>query len=117
VTARSFFVLRVLAALGFASAAVNHAVHAAHGEGVVVRHEVFVGINLLLGALLVLRPRIAIVPIALLSLQQIPSHGRDFVQSLHEANVDWPSLGVVFFFPAVLALLVAERRATRARSP
>ncbi len=33
------------------------------------------------------------------------------------AAIDWPSLGVVFFFPAVLTLLVVERRRDTRGSP
>ena len=109
----SFRALRVAAAVLFAVAAVNHAVLASRGQGVVWRHELFVGINLVLGALIALRPRWALPPIALLSLQQIPSHGMDLVRSFDQPRAqdwDWPSLGVVFFFPAVIALLVVERR-------
>lgn len=111
-----FRAARRIAGVLFAVAAVNHAVLAARGEGVVWRHDLFVGINLVLGALVALpksAPRWALPPIALLSLQQIPSHGSDFVRSFSSpagGAVDWPSLGVVLFFPAVIALLVAERR-------
>lgn len=109
----SFRALRIAAGILFAVAAVNHAVLAARGQGVVWRHELFVGINLVLGALIALpknAPRWALPPIALLSLQQIPSHGMDFLRSFDQPPVDWPSLGVVLFFPAVIALLVVERR-------
>ncbi len=95
----------------FAVAAVNHAVLASRGEGVVWRHELFVGINLVAAAGLVVRPRWMLAPLALLACQQIPSHGADLVRSIRGPEpVDWPSLGVVLFFPAVLTLLVVERR-------
>ena len=109
--------LRVIAAVLFCVAAVNHAVLAARGQGVVWRHELFVGINLALAAGLVLRPRWVLLPLALLACQQIPSHGADFVRSLSEPAIDWPSLGVVFFFPVVLTLLVVERRRGKRGSP
>ncbi|HEY8074420.1 MAG TPA: hypothetical protein VIF62_09925 [Labilithrix sp.] len=98
-------------------AAVNHGVLAARGEGVVWRHELFVGLNLAAALGLVTRPRWMLLPLALLACQQIPSHGADFVRSLGEPAIDWPSLGVVFFFPAVLTLLVVERRRDRPGSP
>jgi hypothetical protein len=55
--------------------------------------------------------------LGLLSLQQIPSHGRDFLESTHDGSIDWPSLGVVVFFPAVLTLLIVERTRNRRERP
>jgi hypothetical protein len=114
---RRFRILRLAFAAMLVVAAVNHGLLASRGEGVVWRHELFVGLNLVLAALLALRPRWALWPIALLSLQQIPSHGSDFVKSFSEPVVDWPSLGVVFFFPSVITLLVVERRRGRPEAP
>jgi hypothetical protein len=114
---RHFRALHVVFAVMLAIAAANHALLASRGQGVVWRHELFVGVNLVLALLLVVRPRWALAPIAILSIQQIPSHGTDFVKSLSEPVTDWPSLGVVFFFPAVITLLVVERRRDRPGSP
>ena len=80
------------AALLTATAA-NHARLAAMGAGDVARHELFVGLNLGLALLLVLRPRWALAPGA----------------------VDWASAGVLVFFPVLLTLLVVERRTAGTR--
>ena len=93
--------------------AMNHARLAASAAGNVGRHEVFVGLNLLLAGLLVARPRWALLPAALLSVQQLYSHGSDLVASVREPGpLDWASVGVLVFFPALLTLLVFERRRT-----
>jgi hypothetical protein len=102
--------LRAVAAMLFVVAAANHARLAAAGQGVVWRHDLFVGINIAAAAGLLARPRWTLAPLAALACQQIPSHGADFVRSLRTEHIDWPSLGVVLFFPAVLTLLVVERR-------
>ncbi len=105
----------VFAAL-VAITAANHARLAAAGAGNVMRHEVFVGLNLALASLLVARPRWALLPAALLSVQQLYSHGSDLLASLHEPGpFDWASVGVLVFFPALVMLLVVERR--RAGTP
>jgi len=96
--------------------ALNHARLAAAGAGNVPRHELFVGLNLALAALLVTRPRWALLPAALLSVQQLYSHGSDLIASVREPGpLDWASVGVVVFFPALLTLLVYERRRTAGR--
>lgn len=105
------------ARLGFAAllgvTALNHARLAATGAGNVARHEVFVGLNLALAWLLVARPRWALLAAALLSVQQLYSHGSDLLASIHEPGpFDWASVGVLVFFPALLTLLVVERRRT-----
>ena len=92
-------------------AATSHARLAAAGGAHVLRHELFVGLNLALATLLVLRPRWALLPTALLSIQQLSSHGSDLVDSVRGPGpFDWASLGVLVFFPALLTLLVVERR-------
>lgn len=114
--ARRLALARLIAAGFLAVAAVEHARHAAAGGAHVLRHELFVGINLALAALLVARPRLALVPTALLSVQQLWSHGSDLVDSLRGPGpLDWASVGVVVFFPTLVTLLVAERR--RAGTP
>ncbi|MDB5218856.1 MAG: hypothetical protein JWO86_6783 [Myxococcaceae bacterium] len=98
----------------------NHGRLAAAGAGNVTRHEVFVGLNVALALLLVARPRWALGPAALLSAQQLYSHGSDLLESIEArrhgaADFDWASVGVLVFFPALLTLLVVERR--RAGTP
>jgi hypothetical protein len=109
----SFARARVLFAALLAVTAANHARLAMAGAGNVMRHEVFVGLNLALALLLVARPRWALLPAALLSVQQLYSHGSDLLASVHEPGpFDWASVGVLVFFPALLTLLVVERRRT-----
>lgn len=108
---RTFRWLRMIAAGILAAAAVNHATLAMRGAGSVPRHEVFVGVNAALAALLLVRPRWALPAAILASLQQVPSHGQDLVRSLG-GTLDWSSLGVVLFFPALVTLLAVERRAS-----
>ncbi|MEO8798756.1 MAG: hypothetical protein ABI551_12790 [Polyangiaceae bacterium] len=96
-----------------AIAAVNHARLAFAGEPSVGRHWVFVGVNVLLGTLVVLAPRAALVLAVPLAAQQAWSHGRALLASIAEPPFDWASLGVLLFFPAlliVLALTVVQER-------
>lgn len=99
------------AILLFISAA-NHARLAALGEASVQRHQVFVGINAGLALLLLARPRWALLPTIALTVQQMNGHGRDLLASIKAPSLpfDWASLGVVLFFPALIALLVVARR-------
>ena len=88
------------------------------GAGDVARHEIFVGLDLALAVLLVVRPRWALAPTAMLTAQQIWSHGSNLLDSTQGPGpFDAVSALVVVFFPALLALLVVERRAhARART-
>jgi hypothetical protein len=105
---------RLLFALLLTVTAVNHARLSATGASAnVTRHAVFVGLNLGLAWLLVARPSWALVPAALLAAQQLYSHGSDLLASLREPGpIDGASVGVLVFFPALLTLLVVERRRT-----
>jgi hypothetical protein len=88
-----------------------HAVKAARGEGDVTRHLVFVAIDGALGVLVAWRPRWALVPLLVLLLQQLGTHGRDLARSLRGPGpLDVESLIVLAFFVAVLALVIAVRR-------
>ena len=99
------------AGLALAVVAVVHAVKAVRGDGDVARHVVFVVLDGGLGALVALRPRWALAPVALLFAQQTTTHGRDLARSLGGGGpLDVESLLVLAFFGAVLALLVAVRR-------
>jgi hypothetical protein len=115
--------LRALYVLLFVVASWTHASKALAGQGDVLRHEIFVAIDLGCAALLALRPRWALYAVALLALQQLPSHGGDFVESLTRHRdapsepIDWTSLGVLVFFAAVLVTLVVERRRGRPGPP
>jgi hypothetical protein len=102
---------RVVCAVLLAVTAVNHARLAAAGAGSVARHELFVVLNLALALLLVRKPRWALVATLALALQQLTSHGADLLESLRGPGpVDWASAGVLVFFPALITLLIAERR-------
>lgn len=102
------------ALLLFISAA-NHERLAALGEASVQRHQVFVGINAALALLLLARPRWALLPTIALTLQQMNGHGRDLLASIKAPSLpfDWASLGVLLFFPVLIALLVVELRSPR----
>ncbi len=94
-----------------AVAAVNHAVLASRAEGDVARHWAFVAINLGAAAIVARAPRWAVVPIALLALQQAYSHGSDLIASIRGPGpFDWASLGVLVFFPVLVTTLAVERR-------
>jgi|CXWL01.1.fsa_nt_gi hypothetical protein len=105
---------RAVAASILVVAALNHGLLAARGVGNVPRHAAFVGINLAAALLVAAWPRYALGPIAILAAQQTWGHGGDFVESLRAAGpIDVASLFVVLFFPALIVLLVASRRASR----
>jgi hypothetical protein len=102
---------RLICAGLLALTALNHARLTFASGAHAMRHSVFVGLNLGLAALLVLRPRWALPAAALLSVQQLWSHGSDLVDSIRDPGpFDWASVLVLAFFPALLTLLVVERR-------
>jgi hypothetical protein len=75
------------------------------------RHGLFVAVNLALAAGFARRPRWLVFPFAALVLQQVVSHGGDLVEAWRaEGRVDWPSAIVLVAMPALLALLVIDRR-------
>ena len=91
--------------------AARHAWLAIEGDPSVARHEVFVAINLGLAILLARWPRQALYGAALLSIQQMYSHGSALVASIRGPGpFDFSSLAVCLFFPTLIALLVTERR-------
>lgn len=105
---------RFSAAALCAVAAIHHARLAFAGEPSVDRHWVFFGVNVLLGTLVVLAPRAALVFAIPLTAQQARSHGHALLASLDAPPFDWASLGVLVFFPALLVVLalslMKERR-------
>ena len=117
--ARSRSALRVARFVGVAAitvAAANHGRLAAESVGDVARHELVVGLDLALAVLLAVKPRWALAPTAVMSAQQMWSHGSDLVDSMQGPGpIDVVSALVVVFFPALLALLAIERRAFRER--
>ena len=91
--------------------AVHHARLAWSGGAHALRHGLFVGLNLALATLLVVRPRWALPAAALLAAQQLWSHGRDVLDSIRDPGpFDGASVLVLVFFPALLTLLFVERR-------
>lgn len=107
--------LRVARFVGVAAitvAAANHGRLAAGGVGDVARHELFAGLDLALAVLLAVKPRWALAPTAVMSAQQMWSHGSDLIDSMRGPGpIDVVSALVAVFFPALLALLAIERRA------
>lgn len=109
--ARLLAVSRVVAAGLLVLAAVNHARLSFAGAPGALRHAVFTGIDAAVAVLVVRYPRAALAPVVVLAAQQLLSHGRDLAASLGSPGpIDLPSLGVILFFPALIALLIASRR-------
>ena len=68
------------------------------------RHLVFVGIDAALSLLLLWRPRWLIVPVTIVAAQAFWSHGRGLWLAWHcTRQVDWISLAVLLYLPALLA--------------
>lgn len=104
-------VARLICAGLLALTALNHARLASAAGAHALRHGLFVGLNLALATLLVFLPRWALPATALLSIQQLWSHGADLADSIRDPGpLDWASVLVLVFFPALLTLLVVERR-------
>lgn len=110
---------RLTCAVLLAFAALSHALQAALGAGEIPRHELFVGINGVLALLVATRPRWALGPLAVLTVQQIYSHGSALVRSIQtpSAAFDWTSLAVLAFFPMLIALLAVEWRVSDRTAP
>lgn len=111
--------VRRLCALPLVVASVNHGAKVLAHDGPTLRHAAFVVINAVAAGLVVFAPRRALLPLALLTVQQLYSHGTDLVISVRGSGpFDVASLGVVLFFPILLSALVVERRTgTRAPPP
>jgi hypothetical protein len=102
---------RIIAAALLVATALFHVVLAVRGDGSVVRHAVFVVINLGLAAVLVVRPRWAFFPALVLTFQQLWSHGEALSDSfVGSGKLDWVSLAVCLFFPTLVTILFMERR-------
>ena len=79
------------------------------------RHALFVLINVAVALGMHRRPHGFAVGFALLTAQQLWSHGATAAQVFRdEGRLDWASVVVVAGMPAVLALLLADARARRA---
>ena len=76
------------------------------------RHALFALVNSLVGVGLVRRPCGFTRAFALLTAQQVVSHGRDLYEAwTWQARIDVPSVIVLVAMPLVLVLLVRDRRA------
>jgi hypothetical protein len=102
-----FFIAALLAGI----TAVYHLYYAFTTTGnIMIRHIVFIFINLFLVFFFVNRPSYFIILFFLLSLQQLYSHGSRFVKYLSEKNIDWISAAVIIIMPFLLYLLILEKR-------
>jgi hypothetical protein len=104
--------------VAFSLVGVFHLAQAGHlvGDGVNAgRHVLFAGIDGVLGVLLLARPPGLAAAFAVLTGQQIVSHGGDFVRAWRVAHViEWSDLAVLVVMPVTLALLVVDARRRRA---
>jgi hypothetical protein len=105
-------------AVAFAAAAVFHA--AALVRPAIAppsppwRHTLFVAINVAAAFGVVLRPRWFVVPFAVLTVQQLVSHGAAAWKAwVEEGRVDVASLIIVVGMPAVLVALVVDAPSSR----
>jgi hypothetical protein len=109
-----------LAALAFVGTGVLHAVRGISRDPAdsssPTRHAVFVGLNLLTAAGLLLRPRWFVFPFAALVLQQLHGHGGRALADLQASGAPRAEdVVVVLAMPLLLGLLVADRRAQATR--
>jgi hypothetical protein len=75
-----------------------------HVDGAAWRHLAFVAIDAALCLLLLWRPRWLIVPVTLVAAQAFWSHGHGLWLQWHSrGQVDWISLLVLLYLPALLA--------------
>lgn len=81
------------------------------------RHVVFIAIDGSLAPLLLRRPRWLVWAYGLLTLQILNSHGLGAWRLWQEnGQIDWISVAVSLAAPAILALLIVDRRARRERT-
>ncbi len=110
---KSAWFFRGVAAL-FGAAAVFHAYRFAFdpADGSShARHGVFVVVNALTAAGLLSRPRWFVVPFALLTGQQLLSHGSVALAAWRQrGQLDLTSLAIVLLLPLTLVLLVRDAR-------
>jgi len=81
------------------------------------RHALFAATNVAVAIGVLRRPRLFVVAFALLTAQQLVSHGAyAWGLWMSERRIDWASAVVLVAMPAVLALLVYDARWKRAGS-
>jgi hypothetical protein len=82
-------------------------------QSVMRRHMVFTGINMVLIFLFLKRPAWFVYLFAILTVQQLYSHGSRFMRYLSNHEIDWLSVGVLVFMPFLLYLLILENRSKK----
>ena len=81
------------------------------------RHVLFVGINLTCALGLLVRPLVFIPAFAVLTAQQLWSHGgHAWRMHVEQGAIDFPSLAVLAVMPATLILLILDAWRQRGRS-
>ena len=104
----------MLAAIAAGLVAIYHVRYAGITQAAVMRrHMVFAGINLILIFLFLKRPSWFAVLFAILTVQQLFSHGSRFVHCQSKNEIDWISGGVIIIMPFLLYLLILENRSKK----
>ena len=107
----------VVFACGFIAAAAFH-IAAIAFPGVDIpspawRHALFIAVNLGAAAGMIFRPRWFALPFAVLTAQQVYSHGMTLVSAWRSGRIDWPSVVVLVAMPLALFLLVRDGHTRR----
>jgi hypothetical protein len=77
------------------------------------RHSLFIGINIICIYGLLKRPNWFVWFWAILTLQQLYSHGSHFLRLLSENKFTWIDFGVLVLMPAIFVLLLIDKKLTR----
>lgn len=110
-TPRVYRFIRIVSAAALVVTALRHVMLAVQAEGSVLRHWLFVVVNVALAALLVKKHRWAFWPTIALTVQQLYSHGLSLADSFNgSVPLDWVSLVVCLFFPTLATILFIERQ-------
>lgn len=105
-------IIFIVFAVFFILSAVYHlvAVFARVNDSPVWRNLLFTGINLFVAWCLLKRPPWFIYLFAVLLIQQIYSHGSDFLTLWNaQHKIDWMSLGVVLIMPVIFVFLLLDK--------
>ncbi len=84
-------------------------------QDIMRRHMVFAGINMVLIFLFLKRPAWFVILFAILTIQQLFSHGSRFYHYLSNNEFDWISAALVIFMPFLLYLLILENKSKKNR--
>jgi hypothetical protein len=77
------------------------------------RHSLFIGVNIICIYGLLKRPNWFVWFWAILTLQQLYSHGAHFLRLLSENKFTWIDFGVLVLMPAIFVLLLIDKKLTR----